>query len=118
MAGEHLLVLALLGMILVELCLRGFEKIPFTCSYLPGKGNLQYVFWACALFLLPLINAGARLEMLMLNRPLGYGAIIAVLGTALACARWHTAALTRHVTQMKFDEANPPELFSLGLDRN
>ena len=44
----------------------GFEKIPFACSYLPGKGNLHFVFWACALFLLPLINAAAQFEMQIL----------------------------------------------------
>ena len=36
-AAGHLLVLGLLGMIVAELCLHGFQKIPFTCSYLPGK---------------------------------------------------------------------------------
>jgi hypothetical protein len=117
-AGEHLLVLALLGMILVELCLRGFEKIPFTCSYLPGKGNLQYVFWACALFLLPLINAAAQFEMEMLNHPLGYSAILVILGIALVCARWYSTTLVRRVMRMQFDEVNPPEIFSLNLDRS
>jgi len=41
----HLIVLLLLGMLLVELCLYSFQKIPFTCSYLPGKANIHIVFW-------------------------------------------------------------------------
>jgi hypothetical protein len=35
----HLAVLALLGITLVDLSLVGFYKVPFTCSYLPGKTN-------------------------------------------------------------------------------
>jgi hypothetical protein len=42
----HLAAMFLLGLLCVELCLFGFQKIPFTCSYLPGKGNLHFVFWA------------------------------------------------------------------------
>jgi hypothetical protein len=38
---EHLLVLALLGVILSEVCLQNFQKLPFTCSYLPGKSRMH-----------------------------------------------------------------------------
>jgi hypothetical protein len=117
-ALEHLLILGIVGMILVELCLHNFPKIPFTCSYLPGKGNLQYVFWACAFLLLPLTNAGAQIEMQMLVRPFGYGSIIIALGVALTCARWHTAAALQHVPNMQFDEEEHPELLLLGLRRD
>jgi hypothetical protein len=117
-ATEHLLVLALFGMILIELSLRGFRKIPFTCSYLPGKGNLQYVFWACALFLLPLINAAAQAEMRILNHPSGYCTIIAALCIALAGARWNAARPAPFLPQMQFDEVSSPELCSLNLNRD
>jgi hypothetical protein len=40
---EHLLVLALLGVILCEVCLQNFHKLPFTCSYLPGKSRMHMV---------------------------------------------------------------------------
>jgi hypothetical protein len=33
----HLFTMLLLGILLVEICLYTFPKIPFTCSYLPGK---------------------------------------------------------------------------------
>jgi len=46
LVGEHLLVLILIGIILVELSLIRFHKVPFTCSLLPGSTNLQLVFWA------------------------------------------------------------------------
>lgn len=117
LALEHLLVLGLLGMILVEATLHGSKKIPFTCSYLPGKGNLQYVFWACALLLLPLINAGAQIEMRMLDSLFGYSALLVALSLALAITRWRTAAVLTPTTQMQFDEVEAPELLSLSLTR-
>ena len=78
---EHLFVLGLLGAILVELSMLGFQKVPFTCSYLPGKGNLQYAFWGCVLLLLPLVNMGAKLEEQLSHSPVGYISMILVLGS-------------------------------------
>jgi hypothetical protein len=46
LVAEHLLVLMLIGVILVELSLIRFHKIPFTCSLLPGSTNIQLVFWS------------------------------------------------------------------------
>jgi hypothetical protein len=43
--AAHILVLLLIGCILADLSLIGFYKIPFTCSYLPGKTNIQFIFW-------------------------------------------------------------------------
>jgi hypothetical protein len=42
LAGAHALLNALLSWVLVEASLASFDKIPFTCSYLPGKANLPY----------------------------------------------------------------------------
>jgi hypothetical protein len=40
-AVRHMVLLAVTGFLMVELSLSGFRKIPFTCSYLPGKANLH-----------------------------------------------------------------------------
>lgn len=117
LALEHLLVLGLLGLILVEVVLYGFHKIPFTCSYLPGQGNLQYVFWACAFLLLPLINMGAQFEMRYLDHPLEYCAMISCLGIVLALLRWRTATALLPVNRMLFDEIEASDLISLSLGR-
>jgi len=46
--SQHLVVLALLGCLLVEFGLYKFDKVPFTCSFLPGKTNIQVIFWGFA----------------------------------------------------------------------
>ncbi|HEY2859661.1 MAG TPA: hypothetical protein VGJ21_14675 [Terracidiphilus sp.] len=43
--GVHIGVLALFGALFVELALIKFDKVPFTCSYLPGKADVQVIFW-------------------------------------------------------------------------
>lgn len=81
-AGEvaaHLVVLALLGCILVELCLIGFYKVPFTCSYLPGKSNIQLVFWGFVIVLLVLIIPALELELSALHDPNKFGFMLSML---------------------------------------
>jgi hypothetical protein len=36
----HIVFVSILSLILIELLLLGFPKLPFTCSYLPGKGKI------------------------------------------------------------------------------
>jgi len=115
MAG-HLVVLALVGMILVELSLNGFQKLPFTCSYLPGQSKVHVVFWGILLVLIPLI--GARFEDGILNHPLNFVCMIVVLGAIAACARWRTNSEAKLAEQLIFEEEYPPEIFGLNLPRN
>ena len=47
----HAAFLAAFGLLVIELALTGFAKVPFTCSYLPGKANLKIMFgvyWGCS----------------------------------------------------------------------
>ncbi|MEO6817242.1 MAG: hypothetical protein ABI177_11130, partial [Edaphobacter sp.] len=112
----HLLLLALVGMIVVELSLYGFHKLPFTCSYLPGQSKVHVVFWGFVLVWVPLV--AARFERRMLNRPLGFIGMIALLALIAVCARWRTAALAKSAEGLIFEEEYPPELFALNLLQN
>jgi hypothetical protein len=118
MALGHLCILLLLGLILAEVSLYRFHKIPFTCSYMPGKGNLQFVFWAFALILLPLINAAAHFEFRILNRPISLCSTFALLTITLFCARTYNTAQANALREIKFDEAEAPEILSLHLGQN
>jgi hypothetical protein len=111
----HLVILAVLGMILIDLSLFRFRKIPFTCSYLPGKGNVQFVFWACILVVLPLTTLFARYELLALHNPARYLVIIAILVIAELVVRSKTMAIARSLKALSFEEATPSEILSLGL---
>ena len=58
----HLFTMLLLGILLVEICLYAFPKVPFTCSYLPGKANIHFVFWACVMVVIQLLYEAAKFE--------------------------------------------------------
>lgn len=112
----HLVVLGLVGVIVVELCLDGFHKLPFACSYLPGQPKVFVVFWGLLLVLVPL--SAARVERGMLNRPFSYLCMVALLVVAAALARWRTTASAKSAEGLVFEEEYPPELLALGLDGN
>jgi hypothetical protein len=112
---EHLFVLLLVGMFLVELCLYTFQKVPFTCSYLPGKANIHIAFWVGLVLLFQLVSTGARFESRMLNRPPGYVLMVLLFAAALAGLRRLNEARTRDAEELLFEEEYPADLVSLNL---
>jgi len=110
----HLVVLGLMGVIVVELCLDGFHKLPFACSYLPGQPKVYVVFWGLLLVLAPL--SAARVERGMLNRPFSYFCMVALLALIAVAARWRTTASAKLTERLVFEEEYPPELLALRLD--
>jgi len=117
-ATQHLLLLAALGCGAAELALHGFRKIPFTCSYLPGKLRFNMALVYLFFFLLA-VTKGASMEMTALHTPRLYREILAGLtGLALA-AFWRTAAEARSTeSSLRFDEAPDPAIHALDLHRD
>ena len=66
---------------LTELLLCRFRKVPFACSYVPGKANLKLLWPLYALALTAYASWTARLELWLLGRPLWWGI---ACGTLLA----------------------------------
>jgi hypothetical protein len=114
-AVEHILVLALLGTILSEVCLQNFQKIPFTCSYLPGKSRMHMAVmgvWP----LLSFSAMGVAWESSILDDPTRYAALIAVLSVVALLARWRAQHMAKSdEADMRFEEATPPAMQTLGL---
>ena len=115
LAAKHLVLLALFGAFMVELSLYRFPKIPFTCSYLPGKGNLQYVFWISAFVALPLVGAAASLEARAFNNPTSYGGLTIILIFALVYLSHRVRQEARRTASVCFEEAYLPEIDALSL---
>jgi hypothetical protein len=118
-AVEHLIVLALLGMILVELYLQNFHKIPFTCSYLPGKSYFHMAALAFLCFFLLLMSWGGEFERRALDDSARYAAVLIVLSVAALCIRWRTASLANSPEAvLHFEEEPRPAILPLGLNRD
>ena len=59
-----------LALILIEILLFKFPKIPFTCSYLPGRANLKGLCFPYFLFFVTYAYAMAKLEAWLFDNPL------------------------------------------------
>jgi hypothetical protein len=117
-AVRHLLVLLLFGIILAEVCLLGFRKIPFTCSYLPGKSYAHMVLLASILPPVLLIS-GARYEWNFLQHPARYAMLFTTLCVIALCAHRYAAVLARRPeSSLQFEDEPAPALQGLGLYRD
>jgi len=115
--AEHLLVLGLLGSLLADISLRGFRKIPFTCSYLPGKSKVHMVFWFGIFPVVLAIHKYAQLEQRAMASPLRYWAMTGTVAAAAFAARLITdTGANRNEPEVQFEESASDELITLGLN--
>lgn len=112
--AQHLALLALWGTILGWIALFGFRKIPFTCSWLPGKSHTHMACLAALGFLF-LTAWFAGLEYKALQNGRLYIQVTAVLAIIAAIAWRLTVGRTRSDDELvQFEEA-PDSLQTLGL---
>ncbi|HTZ99977.1 MAG TPA: serine hydrolase domain-containing protein [Candidatus Aquilonibacter sp.] len=114
MAIAHLLVLALVGILVCELSLRGFQKIPFACSYQPGKSQLHMTLLAFVVVLV-LIGKGVAFELGALGNPFRYAAMLSVLVSAALVACWWARATNSRHTAPHFEDDPEPAILELKL---
>jgi hypothetical protein len=112
-AAGHLAVLGLLGLLLGELALRGFGKLPFACSYLPGKSQVHMVFLG-AVGLMWGVMLGVRWERQALRDGRSTLAMLMFFGAATVCARW----AREDEEALRFEEEATPAVLELGLHRD
>jgi hypothetical protein len=110
-------VLGLIGMLLADICLHGFRKIPFTCSYLPGKSQVHMVFLG-AVALMWAVLLSVKYEQQALEKPRGMATMLALFGLAAVGIRLGTAALADFEEELQFEEAPSPAVLELGLHRD
>jgi len=76
-----------LSLLLIELLLVKFHRIPFTCSYLPGKSNITALWFVYWLGFATYAYSMASLEAWILDRPLRMAGFY-LLGCALVAAAY------------------------------
>jgi hypothetical protein len=114
----HLAVLALTGFILVDICLLRFPKIPFTCSWLPGKSRMNMALLA-ALGLLLIGRDAASFERQTLQDMRSTLWMLAVLVfAAISMRRALLSLANREKEALRFEEEPPPVVMGLQLDHD
>jgi CubicO group peptidase (beta-lactamase class C family) len=112
----HIIALSLLSMIFVELSLSGTQKIPFTCSYLPGRSHAHLVIPVALVVLLPATIGAAGFERDALQDPVAYTGMLGVLSIAWAGVRWRNARVGSVTgAPPEFEDAPADRLMSLEL---
>ena len=114
-AAAHLLLALAVALVTIEWLFLGFPKVPFTCTYQPGKANLRVTwpryFAVFVLYCAVLPSLASRVEA----RPVAWAVSVGALLVAwawLARLREGRAAAGRLV----FDDAAHPHLTVLGLE--
>jgi hypothetical protein len=118
LAADHLVVLGLLGSTVAYVCLASFRKIPFTCSYLPGKSYLHMAFLTAVGLMLFTIR-GVVFESAALRNGTMYTIMVVVLAIAMLAARWWAVSTANEEDAVvQFEELPTPALQLLGLNRD
>jgi hypothetical protein len=110
-----LLVEVSIGWVLVEVLMAGWRRVPFTCSYIPGKGFVpQMCVRAFALYVVFTFATG-----LVLRGSLRHGVVAVGLAStfgAIAAALRLRRARQARLTSLLFEDQVPSEITPLQLN--
>jgi CubicO group peptidase (beta-lactamase class C family) len=115
-AAAHLAALGLFGIVLAEFYFNGTQKIPFACSYLPGKSNIHTTFWLWMIVVFWAVIGAAVNERKAFASPAYTAAVLGSLGIAALfwILRNNRLAAPSDV-ELRFEEVPPDRLLSLNL---
>jgi len=112
----HIAMMACLCVFLAELGLRNFQKLPFTCSYLPGKINFSVTILFCMLLFFLIVFWAAGYERYALAHPATMSKLLIGLALAATVARRSTTAQSKsEVAELRFEEVPEPQVSPLKI---
>ncbi len=113
----HLALLGLIGLLLTEACLLNFRKIPFTCSYLPGKSQIHLIFLG-SLWLMYFAGLSVKFELEMLQQARSIATLVMPFAAAAIALRIAAMLLKPDEDELQFEESIAPAVMELGLHRD
>jgi uncharacterized membrane protein HdeD (DUF308 family) len=106
----------LFGIFLAEFSFSGVQKIPFTCSYLPGRSHVNITFLLWIYIILAGVLGCAVGEREALERPGPIAAVLGVLSIAALLAILRNNWLARSSqAELRFEEVPADQLVTLEL---
>jgi hypothetical protein len=109
----HCLYGIFISLLLMEVLFYNYRKIPFACSYLPGKGKLHYFWGFYLVFFLIYASLLSYVEYKILNSPLylflSYGVIFILIAALKASKKY----LLRKKLEIKYEEMPEPVMVTL-----
>ncbi len=114
-AALHLAFCTILSLLLIELLLFRLDKIPFTCTYTPGKANLKLWWWVYLFGFTNYAYSMTELEQHLLRSPWLFVPFFAVSLALVVAAAAYRNRLIGRMTSFRYEaDAGPaPEPLSL-----
>ncbi len=106
---------SLLAMILIEVLLINFRKIPFTCAYQPGKANITLFGFLYLLAFTTYTYTMAALERWALRDGSRWLSLTVVLAVCLAALIWRRTTANATGFSIIYEDAKRSELQTLNL---
>jgi hypothetical protein len=115
-AGQHVAMMLVTGFLMVEISLHRFRKIPFACSYLPGKAKVHTRLGTVGIGFLMAANLGVQLEYWAMHGAARFAVLFAILLVFAIFAWRRTAEFARSpANQLQFEDLPPTEVIALDL---
>ena len=107
----HALFCWALGRLLIEILLVGFFKIPFTCSYLPGRARIRTMWPFYLMAFTTYCYTLARVELALFRSPVRLLAFCAILLIARELVAYARRRALAGEAGLRFIEEDPDALF-------
>jgi hypothetical protein len=111
----HALFVAALSALLLEALLWNFAKVPFTCSYHPGKVNVPTALLAYLMAFALYAYSMASLEYWLLLQPWRMAACLVIVGALLGLSVTCRQRFVEGELRLLFEDRPEPEVRTLGI---
>jgi hypothetical protein len=101
---RHAVFCAVLGALLAQLLTRSIDKIPFTCTYMPGNGNFGKLWPAYITAFSLYTYSMAALEENLLTTTAAYFWVTSILAVLTALAAWARRRNAQQLINLRFEE--------------
>jgi hypothetical protein len=107
-ASQHAAWSTLLSLVLIQVLVFRLDKIPFTCTYLPGKANLKMWWWLYLFGFTTYAYTMAELERRCLQNFASYLVCVGACLALLAAAVLYRRRLIGTLSTFRYEAYAPP----------
>ena len=111
----HLAFSASLALLLMECMFVGFRKVPFTCSYFPGKVNLVFLSVIYVLGFTIYSGSMADLEVWLESRPIGAAVFFVTAAASFVLLAWWRDRHVNAASLLEYQDPGDPVVRTLEL---
>jgi hypothetical protein len=108
----HVVMCAGMGWLLTESVLTGFRKIPFVCTYYPGRSRMRTLWPFYLVALIAYSSGAAAIERVVASHPFALVPLVACLAIAINVLIRLRAWLLAQPFGLRFEEEDPDALFA------